>query len=195
MITPSFKNTTETEYPIDNFEVKGATDAMTTIQVLDAEGQVTGMYYWYNAYQELPAGWFDVTGLTPAGITLKPGEAVFFNTSESNVTVLSSGEVPGVITHAVQGFAMLGNGSPVTIDVDAMTVTGATDAMTTIQILDFEGQVTGMYYWYNSYQKLPAGWFDVTGLTPAGIALNPGDSVIFTSNESNVSMSIPAAIQ
>ena len=86
MATPTFKNITSANYPIDNFTVQGATDAMTTIQVLDAEGQVAGMYYWYNAYGDLPAGWFDVSGLEPAGIALEPGEAVFFYSEESGVS-------------------------------------------------------------------------------------------------------------
>ncbi len=194
-MTPSFKNTNAADYPIDSFEVKGATDAKTTIQILDSEGQVTGMYYWYNAFGEYPAGWFDAGGTIPAGISLKPGEAAFFNTSETGVSVLSSGEVPGEITHAVAGFAMLGNGSPVTIAVDKMSVNGATDAKTTIQVLDSAGQVTGMYYWYNAFGEYPAGWFDAGGTIPAGVTLATGDSVIFMSSESGVSMTVPAAIQ
>lgn len=194
MLTPAFKNITAETYPIDNFVVKGATDALTTIQVLDADGQVTGTYYWYNEFDGLPAGWFDGAGITPAGVELKPGEAVFFYTDETGVSVLSAGQVPGAITHDVAGFAMLGNGSPVTIDVDSMAVSGATDALTTIQVLDADGQVTGTYYWYNEFDGLPAGWFDGAGITPAGIQLNPGESVLFYTDETGVSTSVPAAI-
>ena len=194
MATPTFKNITSANYPIDNFTVQGATDAMTTIQVLDAEGQVAGMYYWYNAYGDLPAGWFDVSGLEPAGISLAPGEAVFFYTEESGVSIQSAGEVPGEITKNISGYVMFGNGSPVTIDIDSLTVEGATDAMTTIQVLDANGQVNGMYYWYNAYGDLPAGWFDVSGLEPAGIALEPGEAVFFYSEESGVSATVPAAL-
>ncbi len=204
MITPSFKNTTEAEYPIDKFEVKGSGDGVTTMQVLNSAGQVAGLYYWYNEFQDgdtlYPAGWFDVSGSTPAAIrSLKPNEAVFFNTDETGVTVLSAGEVPGAQTHTVEGFAMLGNGSPVTIDVDQMTVNGSGDGVTTIQQLNAAGQVAGMYYWYNEFQDgdtlYPAGWFDVSGSTPAGISLNPGDAVLFNTDETGVSMTIPAAIQ
>ena len=90
MATPTFKNVTTENYPIDNFTVQGATDGMTTIQVLDSDGQVDGMYYWYNEFVDgdttYPAGWFDSTGATPADISLAPGEAVFFYSEESNVT-------------------------------------------------------------------------------------------------------------
>ena len=198
MITPSFKNISSETYPIDNFIVKGATDGKATIQILDDKGQVVGSYYWYNEFEGLPAGWFDVTGLESAAVELKPGEAVFFYTDEEGVSLLSAGEVPGEIVHDVEGFAMLGNGSPVKINVDSMSIGNATDGKTTIQVLDEKGLVSGSYYWYNEFQDgaevYPAGWFDVTGLESAGLELNPGDSVLFYTDESGVTVSVPSAI-
>ena len=196
MLTPSFKNITTAAYPIDNFVVSGSIDAKTSIQVLDSAGQVAGTYYWYNdGGPGYPAGWFDINGLVEAGISLQPGEAVLFYTNESGVSVRSSGEVPGEITHAVTGFALLGNGSPVTIDVDSMTVSGSIDAKTSIQVLDSAGQVTGTYYWYNDGGPgYPAGWFDINGLVEAGIQLGAGESVLFYTNETGVSATVPAAL-
>ena len=197
MLTPAFKNTTSAAYPIDNFVVNGSVDTKTSIQVLDGDGQVIGTYYWYNdGGPGYPAGWFDFDGLVAAGISLNPGEAVFFYTDETGVTITSAGEVSGEITHAVSGFAMLGNGSPVTIDVDKMTVSGSVDTKTSIQVLDADGQVTGTYYWYNDGGPgYPAGWFDFDGLIPAGINLDAGDGVLFYTDETGVTMTIPGALE
>ena len=196
MLTPTFKNITTAAYPIDNFVVNGSLDTKTSIQILDAAGQVVGTYYWYNdGGPGYPAGWFDFNGLVEAGISLQPGEAAFFYTNESGVTVKSSGEVPGEITHAVSGFAMLGNGSPVTINVDQMTVSGSLDTKTSIQVLDAAGQVVGTYYWYNDGGPgYPAGWFDFNGLVEAGIQLGAGESVLFYTNETGVTMKVPSAL-
>ena len=194
MKTPTFKNVTSVNYPIDNFTVQGATDAMTSIQVLDEEGQVIGDYYWYNAFGELPAGWFDALGNDPAGIELKPGEAVFFYTEEDGVTIRSAGEVPGEISYDIAGYVMAGNGSPVNLPIDNLIIEGATDAMTSIQVLDAEGQVVGDYYWYNAFGDLPAGWFDALGNEPADITLAPGQGVLFYSEESGVKATVPAAL-
>ena len=202
MATPTFKNVTTANYPIDNFTVQGATDGKTTIQVLDTAGQVAGTYYWYNEFTDgtttYPAGWFDFAGVEPAGVSLAPGEAVFFNTDESGVTIQSAGEVPGEITHSVVGYMMLGNGSPVTINVDQMTVSGATDGKTTIQVFDAAGQVAGTYYWYNEFNDgtttYPAGWFDFAGVEPAGIDLAPGTGVFFNTDETGVSVTVPSAL-
>ena len=196
MMTPSFKNTTTANYPIDNFTVNGSADTKTSIQVLDENGQVTGMYFWYNdGGPGYPAGWFDFDGLNSANISLAPGEAVFFYTDETGVTVTSAGEVPGEITHAVSGFAMLGNGSPVSIDVDTMTVSGSADTKTSIQVLDENGQVTGMYFWYNDGGPgYPAGWFDFDGLNSANIELGAGDGVLFYTDETGVTTTVPSAL-
>ena len=196
MLTPTFKNITTAAYPIDNFVVNGSLDTKTSIQILDAAGQVVGTYYWYNdGGPGYPAGWLAFKGLVEAGISLQPGEAAFFYTNESGVTVKSSGEVPGEITHAVSGFAMLGNGSPVTINVDQMTVSGSLDTKTSIQVLDAAGQVVGTYYWYNDGGPgYPAGWFDFNGLVEAGIQLGAGESVLFYTNETGVTMKVPSAL-
>ena len=79
--------------PIDKFTVQNSADAMTTIQVLDAQGQNNGTYFWYNAFEDLPAGWTDASGLEPAGISLKPGESLLFNTDETGVTAT----IPGAL--------------------------------------------------------------------------------------------------
>ena len=195
-------NTDGTAYAIDNFVVKNATDAKTTIQIFGTDGQVSGTYYWYNEFDDngtiYPAGWFDVSGLEPAGVTLAPGDSAFFNTRENGVEIQSRGEVPGEITHSLVGYMMLGNGSPVNLPIDDFTVTGATDAKTTIQVFGTDGQVTGTYYWYNEFDDngtiYPAGWFDVSGLEPAGVTLAPGEGVFFNTRESGVSVAIPAAL-
>ena len=194
MATPTFKNMSDEEYPIDNFVVQGASDAKTVIQVLDTDGQVSGTYYWYNAFGEYPAGWFDFSGLTPAGITLKSGEGVFFYTSESGVSILSAGEVLGDVTREISGYAMIGNCRPTNLPVDDLSIQGATDAKTVMQVLDEEGQVSGTYYWYNAFGEYPAGWFDFAGLVSAGINLNPGDAVFFYTSENGVTATIPGAL-
>ena len=196
MATPTFGTIGNEKYPIDNFVVKGSHNTMTVIQVLDEEGQIDGTYYWYNAEGSYPAGWFDFNGLEPAGVELKPGEAVFFHTTEANaVTTEAAGEVLPEKTVSFVGYKMVGNCSPVTIDIDKVTVQGSHNTMTVIQTLDAEGQIEGTYYWYNAEGSYPAGWFDFNGLEPAGIQLKPGDAVFFhTTEASPVTVTIPGAL-
>ena len=203
MVTPTFVNVGGSEYNIDDFQVIGVDDTKANIQVMNAEGQWTGMYYWYNAYTDgdttLPAGWFDFDGLVPADVSLKPGDAVFFNTSVEGVKMQSSGQVAGIITNEVSaGYSMIGNASPVSIDVDSMKVIGVEDTKANIQVMNAAGQWTGMYYWYNEFVDgdtiYPAGWFDFDGLVPAGVTLQPGDSIFFNTSTEGVKVTIPSAL-
>ena len=199
MLTPTFENINSDTINIDEFEVKNATDGLTSIQVMNSDGRWTGTYYWFNAVPEmdLPAGWFDVNGEIPAGVTLNRGDAVFFYTEEMNVTAGNAGQVSSsAIVNDIAGYKMVGNCTPVAISIDQVEVLNATDGMTSVQVMNSEGRWTGTYYWFNAVPEmdLPAGWFDVNGEIPAGITLQPGDSIFFYTEENNIKAVIPPAI-
>ena len=195
MVTPTFVNVSGGEYNIDDLQVVGVDDTYADIQVMNSEGQWTGWYFWFNAYGDLPAGWFDDTGTTPADITLKPGDAVFFNTSVEGAKIQSAGQVPGAITNSVPvGYSMVGNASPVAINLDDLKVIGVDDTYADVQIMSADGQWTGWYFWFNEYGDLPSGWFDDTGTTPAEITLQPGDSVFFNTSVEGAKVVVPSAL-
>ena len=93
MVTPTFVTVDGAQYNIDDFVVSGAPDTMANICVMNAAGDWVGQYYWYNEFTDpgtgtvYPAGWFDFNGVEPAGITLQPGDAVFFSTNQNGVKV------------------------------------------------------------------------------------------------------------
>ena len=207
MITPTFVNVAGGEYDIDNLQVVGVDDTGANIQVMDAAGAWTGMYYWFNEFTDpdtgtvFPAGWMDFDGTASSGVTLKPGDAVFFNTSTEGASVQSAGQVPGSITNEVAvGFTMVGNGSPVAIDVDKFEVLGVDDTGANIQVMNAAGAWTGMYYWFNEFTDpdtgtvFPAGWMDFDGTASAGITLQPGDSVFFNTSTTGAKVVIPSAL-
>ena len=207
MVTPTFTNVGGGEYAIDDLQVVGVEDTKANIQVMNAAGAWTGMYYWFNEFTDpesgtvYPAGWMDFDGTEPAGVTLKPGDAVFFNTSVGGVKLQSAGQVPSAITNEVAvGFSMIGNGSPVAISVDALEVLGVEDTKANIQVMNAAGAWTGMYYWFNEFTDpesgtvYPAGWMDFDGTEPAGITLQPGDAVFFNTSTSGAKIVIPSAL-
>ena len=91
MITPSFEAVGGGEYNIDDLKVTGVPDTMANIQTMNAAGEWTGMYFWFNEVEydgvTYPSGWFDINGVEPAGISLQPGDAVFFSTDQSGASV------------------------------------------------------------------------------------------------------------
>ena len=175
-----------------------------TIQTMNSAGGWTAMYYWYNEYTEggvtYPAGWFDALGVTEADINLKPGEAVFYYAG-TDTTVQSAGEVATEVSlTANNGYTMVGNGTPVSINVSDISLSGASvaDMAVTLQTMNAAGQWTAMYYWYNEFTEggvtYPAGWFDALGVNEADVTLAPGESVFLYAPIDGVVVDIPSAL-
>ena len=109
---------------------------------------------------------------------------------------VESANIVGYSTSSISGFVMatpcFSNMGDEEYPIDNLTVQGATDSKTSIQILNEKGQTSATYYWYNDGGPgYPAGWFDALGLVPAGIALEPGESVFFYSDETGVTATVP----
>ena len=197
MLTPCFVNVDGTDYKIDDFILNGVDDTMATVQVVNEDGSWGTMGFWFNAFGEYPAGWFtDATGLTPADIKLKPGQAVFFYTSAVGASAQSAGQVPNSITMNLStGCSMFGNASVVNVAIDEITLTGVDDTMATVQVVNEDGSWGTQGFWFNAYGDYPAGWFtDATGLTPAEITLTPGQSVFFYTSATGAKATIPSAL-
>ena len=197
MVTPSFVNVDGTDYNIDNFLLNGVADGNATVQVVNPDGSWGTQGFWFNAYGDLPAGWFaDSLGTTPAGITLKPGQAVFFYTTDSGASAQSAGQVPGVITlELATGYSMIGNASAVPVAIDDITLNGVADGNATVQVVNPDGSWGTQGFWFNAYGDLPAGWFaDSLGTTPADITLAPGQSVFFYTTDTAAEVVIPSAL-
>ena len=197
MITPSFVNVDGTDYAIDNFLLNGVADCDATVQVVNSDGSWGANGVWFNAYEDLPAGWFtDMTGMTAANISLKPGQAVFFYTAAEGATAQSAGQVPGVITMDVaKGCSMIGNASAVPVAIDDIKLIGVADCDATVQVVNPDGSWGANGVWFNEYEGLPSGWFtDASGMTAANITLEPGQSVFFYTAASGAKVVIPSAL-
>ena len=85
MVSPSFVNVDGNDYNIDNLLLTGVDDRNATVQVVNADGSWGTQGFWFNEFVDgedvYPAGWFLADGETPANITLKAGESVFFYTT------------------------------------------------------------------------------------------------------------------
>ena len=84
-------NSTPVAINADDLMVIGVGDSEAEIQVMDASGSWVGDYFWYNEFTDgdtvYPAGWFESDGATPANLTLRAGDTVFFYTRLSGVQV------------------------------------------------------------------------------------------------------------
>ena len=205
MITPSFVNvgSATTEMDIDKMLViEGATaDSQCYINVMDSKGKWIGMYFWmlesWVGSTYYPAGWCDAS-YNPSGITLKPGEAVYFYTDNSGLSVKSAGQVDGIALPLSAGYTMIGNGTAVELDADKMVINGATaDSQCYINVMDAKGKWIGMYFWmlesWIGSTYYPAGWCDAS-YNPSGVILDPGEAAYFYTEKEGLTMTIESPL-
>ena len=206
IVTPCFENVDGEPYAIDKFTVNGVSDGDATVQSMNADGSWGTMGVWLNEFVDgdtvYPAGWFtDISGVTPADITLKPGAAVMFSTTATGASTQSAGQVPATIAHdIITGWSMIGNASCATISIDEITLEGVADGDATVQVMNPDGSWGTMGVWLNEVVDgdtvYPAGWFtDISGATAAEITLTPGQSVMFSTTAIGAKAFIPSALK
>ena len=205
MITPTFVNVDNTDFKIDDLTLQGVPDTMASVQIVNADGTWGTMGVWLNEFVDgdtvYPAGWFtDASGVTAADIKLKPGQALFFETSSETAAYQTAGQVSGDITYSLsEGYSMIGNATPATLPIDSLTLKNVPDTMASVQVVNPDGSWGTMGVWLNEFidgdTVYPAGWFtDASGVTPADITLAPGQSVFFETSISGAKAVIPSAL-
>ena len=203
MVSPSFVNVDGNDYNIDNLLLTGVDDRNATVQVVNADGSWGTQGFWFNEFVDgedvYPAGWFLADGETPANITLKPGESVFFYTTATAGKAQSSGQVATDITVNLKtGYSMIGNATPLDMPIDNLTLTGVDDRNATVQVVNADGSWGPQGFWFNEFvdgeDVYPAGWFLADGETPANITLKAGESVFFYTTATAGKATIPSAL-
>ena len=205
IVTPCFENVGENKaYAIDNFLIEGVADCDATVQVMNSDGSWGAQGFWFNEAVfngiTYPAGWCTGRdGLTPANITLNPGDAVMLNTKNA-AKIQSAGQVSAIITKDVEaGWSMIGTASPTAISIDSITLIGVADCDATVQVMNADGSWGVQGFWFNEAVfngvTYPAGWCTGRdGLTPAAITLQPGQSVMFNTKDA-AKVVLPSALK
>ena len=168
---------------IQDIKITGATDWADNIQILDEGGATIAAYLYATAEQSgfEADGWLteDASGL--ADITLAPGQSILIDTAD-NAVVTFAGQVStaDTVVETVSGFNFVGNNTPVSVNIQDVTITGATDWADNIQILDEGGATIAAYLYATAEQSgfETDGWLteDASGL--ADITLEAGQGIL-----------------
>ena len=180
-VIPSFAAVDGGAVHIQDIKISGATDWADNIQILD-EGGATIAAYIYATAEESGAeadGWLDET-FALADVTFAPGQSILIDTADS-ATVTFAGKVSteDTVVETVSGFNFVGNNSPVPLNIQDITITGATDWADNIQVLD-EGGATVTAYIYATAAESGAeadGWLDET-FTLADVEFDAGQGLL-----------------
>ena len=84
------------------------------------------------------------------------------------------------VVETVPGFNFVGNNTPVAIDIQDITISGATDWTDNIQILDEGGAGVAVYVYASAAQSGYAadGWLSEDGTSLADVDFEPGQGIL-----------------
>jgi len=182
-VIPSFANVSGGSINIQDIKITGATDWSDNIQILDEGGATVALYVYATAAESgyEADGWLteDASGL--ADVTLAPGQSILIDTADT-ATVTFSGKVSteDTVVETVSGFNFVGNNTPVSVNIQDITVEGATNWSDNIQILDEGGATIALYVYATAEESgyEADGWLteDASGL--ADINLEAGQGIL-----------------
>jgi hypothetical protein len=182
-VIPTFKAVDGGSVHIQDIKIVNATDWSDNIQVLDEGGATVALYLYATKEQSgfSADGWVaeDLTGL--ADVTFEPGQSILIDTAvPATLTFAGAVSTEDTVVETVPGFNFVGNNTPVSVDIQDITIVGATDWSDNIQVLDEGGATVALYLYATKEQSgfSADGWVaeDLTGL--ADVDIEPGQGIL-----------------
>ena len=152
-------------------------------------------------------GWYkDMVGIEPVTegeVVLANGQGFALHSDGEDIQLRVSGEVPAgdVGLTFVAGDGMLGNATPVDVDLTDVTVTGGGGyGDVSAQAISAAGVWVGEYYWLTlAGMGVDDGWYkDMIGIEAVvedEVVLAPGESLSLHSDSEDLTVTLPAVIQ
>jgi len=196
-VIPTFApvNGTATGVNIQDIKIEGATDWADNIQVLDAGGAAIAGYFYATAEESgLEAdGWLSEDLGSLADVTLQPGQSILINTEDTaKITFAGAVSTEDTVVETVVGFNFVGNNTPTSLNIQDITIEGATDWADNIQILDEGGAAIAGYFYATAEESgLEAdGWLSEDLGSLAEVTLEAGQGIL-VNTEAEAIVTIP----
>ena len=163
-----------TSITVTGYNKEDGTEEEVSVQTLDKSGGMVNMYYWYDVVdgEDIYYGWLDGASgefIEPGDVMLDVGDGLWVYAPNSDFRLLTAGQVMTAAATVTlrEGFKMIANQTPVSIDITDITVTGynkedGTEEEVSVQTLDKSGGMVNMYYWYDvtDGEDVYYGWLD-----------------------------------
>ena len=196
-IAPAFFTAGQDTTEITAMEIVDGKDT-DSISLLNSTGNVVSQYFWFNAFEGLPACWTsDSLGLQEVtDVSFDLMEGFLFYSSASAAKFKHWGEVLEDDVEGVtlsNGYTVLGNPYNKALSLDNLVPVNAKDT-DSISLLNSTGNVVSQYFWFNAFEGLPACWTtDSLGLEPVeNVSLNPDEAFLLYSSASAATLDVDA---
>ena len=208
MRTATFQTVSGEGYDLTKIVVNGSEGMGDVVaQTISSAGLWNGEYYYLtDAGAGVPDGWYkDGVGeaaVEEGEVVLAPGAAFSLYSDYNPLALNVAGEVKqGAYTvEFAQGNGMVGNGTPVEVDLTAITVEGSEGMGDVIaQTISAEGLWDGEYYYLTEDGAgVPTGWYkDGVGevaVEEGEVILAPGAAFSLYSDYNALTITLPAAL-
>ena len=166
---------------IQDIKIANATDWGDNIQVLDEGGSTIATYYYASAAESGAEadGWLDET-FALADVTFAPGQSILIDTVDiASLTFAGKVSTEDTVVETVSGFNFVGNNTPVSLNIQDIKITNATDWGDNIQVLDEGGSTIATYYYASAAESGAEadGWLDET-FALADVTFEPGQGLL-----------------
>ena len=201
-VAPEFSDVGLTTIDIQNIQLSGAAvdpNGGDSLQILDSDGVTQSSFSWSDPDDTGTVTWFDEDAWAPAEYSIGNADSVLIYCVNSGVGIKLLGEVGcGVITKTgVQNFNWVGNVSPIDIDIQQITLSGATvdpNGGDSLQILDSDGVTQSSFSWSDPDDTGIVTWFDEDAWAPAEETITAGSGVLIYAVNANVTIALPQAL-
>ena len=188
------------------YDPADGTDGDVSVQTLDASGNAIDMYFWVDVTDgdDVVHGWFDGDGnpVERGDVTLQVGDGLWVESSSDDFKLQSAGKVATADSQMSlrAGFKMVANGTPVSVDLTDIWVSGydpeeGTDGDVSVQTLDASGNAVDMYFWVDvtDGDDVVYGWFDGDGneISEGDVSVAPGAGLWAESSASTFKINVP----
>ena len=201
---PTFRTVLAASYALSEIKVTGADGTGDVCaQTVSSAGAWDGEYYYLTEDNTgMPDGWYkDMFGIEAADdVVLDQGTALYVTSANNDIVLTVAGQVAkgNVVVPFSQGAGMVGNCTPVDVDLANIGVTGADGTGDVCaQTIGSDGVWAGEYYYLTEDNTgMPDGWYkDMFGIEAVDdVTLAPGESLYVTSANNDITFTFPAVI-
>ena len=163
-----------TDITVTGYDKEEGTEEEVSVQTLNKNGGREDLYLWYDVTDgsDVYYGWLDADSgefIAAGDVNLNVGDGLWVNAPSSEYKLQSSGQVmsASAIVTLREGFKMVGNSTPIAVDLTDITVTGydeeeGTEEEASVQTLNKNGGREDLYLWYDvtDGSDVYYGWLD-----------------------------------
>ena len=197
-----------TSITVTGYNKEDGSEEEVSVQTLNKNGGTVNQYFWYDVTdgENVYYGWLDAKSgnfIEDGSVTLSIGDGLWADAPNSDYKLMSAGKVmtASAAVSLREGFKMVANPTPVSVDLTAITVTGyneeeGSEEEVSVQTLNKNGGTVNQYFWYDvtDGKDVYYGWLDAKSgkfIAEGEVTVSAGEALWVDAPSTNYSIVLP----